>query len=239
MDARMIFASELNKRMKNHLLIEKFIYSCSHDLRAPIASIQGLVRIAEYYPRHNEIDKCLAMIADCTDNILGLISKMEIFMRNKRLPVNMEAYDPKDMVDETRSEFANQLDACGIALIGGKHSPGLWSIDKKRVLDMLRHIVGNSISFYDRGKEQPYISITVSTGRRNTIMKITDNGLGIQANQVSRVFDIFFRGSTETTGHGMGLFLAKELADTMDAVITCKSKINEGTTIAISFPNAA
>ncbi|MEI9918418.1 MAG: HAMP domain-containing sensor histidine kinase [Bacteroidota bacterium] len=224
--------------MKNHLLIEKFIYSCSHELRAPISSIQGLVRIAEYYPRHDEINRCLAMIGGCTDNILGLISKMELFMKNNRLPVNIGAYDPMDLIDETRSTFATQLDACGITLVSGKHSPGLWSIDKKRVSDLINHVVANSISFYDEKKEQKNITITVSAGKRNTIMEIKDNGLGIEESQLSRVFDIFFRGSTETIGHGMGLFLAKELADKMGATIKCKSKINEGTTIAISFPNA-
>jgi signal transduction histidine kinase len=224
--------------MKNHHLIEKFIYSCSHDLRAPIASIQGLVRIAEYYPRHDEINKCLGMIATCTDNILALISKMEVFMRNNQLPVDIAACSPDELITEIRSEFKQQLDASDIKLTGGKHSLGLWNIDKKRVLAMLRHVVANSISFHDKDKSERLIEITVTTGRRNIIMKIVDNGLGIEESQVSRVFDVFFRGTTETSGHGMGLFLAKELADKMGANISCKSRINEGTTISISFPNA-
>jgi K+-sensing histidine kinase KdpD len=58
-------------------LMEKFLDSCSHDLRAPVSSIQGLLKIAEHYPHHREIHKCLKMIEACTFKMESMIFAME------------------------------------------------------------------------------------------------------------------------------------------------------------------
>jgi signal transduction histidine kinase len=50
--------------MNPNNLVDKFIYGCSHDLRSPVTSIQGLLRIADYYPHNGDIHKCLEMIED-------------------------------------------------------------------------------------------------------------------------------------------------------------------------------
>jgi signal transduction histidine kinase len=176
------------------------------------------------------------MIGNCTDNLLGLISKMEIFMRNNQQPANIEVCSPTELVEEIRSEFKHQLDEYAIEL-QGNHTIPSWNADKKRILEILKHLVTNSISFHDKTKEMRQIVVSITGGKRNTILKVTDNGLGIQEDQQGRVFDIFFRASTETIGHGMGLFLAKELADKMGATIACKSTIGKGTTISLTIPN--
>ena len=69
-------------------LIEKFIDSCSHDLRAPVSSIQGLLRIAEHYPHHKEIHKCLQMIEACTFKMESLILSMEEYRFNMQSEID-------------------------------------------------------------------------------------------------------------------------------------------------------
>src|SRR6266850_7827872 len=95
-------------------LVEKFIYSCSHDLRAPVSSIQGLVRIAEYYPHQKEIHQCLEMIEACTHEMDKRIHKLQEYLTNNLRPLAKEQLNPLDLIQD---EFKNQLDTFGIELI--------------------------------------------------------------------------------------------------------------------------
>ena len=222
--------------MNSQYLIEKFIYSCSHDLRAPVSSIQGLVRIAEYYPHDVETHKCLEMIEACTHKMDKLLSTLQEYMVNSQRPLMVEQLDPQEIIQGIRSEFKNQLDACKIDLVSDVPSSTVWDIDKYSTLRILKHLVSNSISFHDSQKKERKIIIHLDSNESGYKLKVSDNGKGIPEDQQKRIFDVFFRGSENSIGVGMGLFLAKSLADKMGGSMSCESKSEEGTTITASFP---
>jgi signal transduction histidine kinase len=225
------------QRMSSQSLIEKFIYSCSHDLRAPVSSIQGLVRIAEYYPHHDEIHQCLEMIEACTHEMDKRISKLQEYMVNNLRPLRTEKFSALDLIQEIRTEFKNQLGASNIELISDAEPSTMCSTDKHGTLTILKYLISNSIAFHDPEKKEKKITVKVESNEHGCVFEVKDNGKGIPEDQQPRVFDVFFRGTEKSIGLGMGLFLAQSMAENLGASISCQSEIKVGTSMRVSLPN--
>jgi signal transduction histidine kinase len=232
------FQNDINHhpKMKANTLVEKFIYSCSHDLRSPVASILGLIRIADYYPHHEEIGKCLDMIEGCTYKLDNLIRKLEEYMVNNNQPLNETVIDPEDLMQKLTVQFTKQLDAYAIRLEGDVNLDVKWITDGDAIFKLLRYLIANSIAFYDPQKVDRKVVLRISTSELGNVIEVTDNGVGIPAHQRTKVFDVFFKASEMSIGAGMGLFLAKSLAEKMGGLISCDSLEGAGTTIRICFP---
>lgn len=223
--------------MTSQGLIEKFIYSCSHDLRAPVYSIQGLVRIAEYYPHHDEIHKCLEMIEACTHKMDKMISTLQEYMVNNQRALEFEQIDAHELIQNATKEFKNQLGLCKIDLITEVEPTASLNIDRYSAHKILEHLISNSIAFHDLEKKDRKIFVRVESNESGSLLEVSDNGKGIPEDQLTRIFDVFYRGTEHSIGLGMGLFLVKNLAEKMGGIISCKSTVGEGTSIRVSFPS--
>ncbi len=222
--------------MSHSNLIEKFIYSCSHDLRAPVSSIQGLVRIAEYYPHHDETHKCLEMIEACTHTMDKLLRTMEEYLVNNHHSLKFTSIDLPKLIQEIEDEFKNQLDACNISLVSDVKPSPSWKSDYHSISKILKYLISNAIAFHDPGKEERKINLTIEISDSGAVLEVSDNGLGIPEAQAKKLFEIFHRGSENSLGIGMGLFLTKSIVEKIGGDIACRSVVKEGTTITISFP---
>ncbi|NOT76055.1 MAG: HAMP domain-containing histidine kinase [Cyclobacteriaceae bacterium] len=222
--------------MSHHNLIEKFIYSCSHDLRAPVSSIQGLVRIAEYYPHHDETHKCLEMIEACTHTMDKLIRGMEEYLANDYSSLQYSEVDAHELIQNIEENFRNQLDSSNIVLITEVKPFTRWKTDKQSIEKILKYLISNSISFHDPDKKERKITIRIEAAGSGSTLDIMDNGVGIREDQKNNIFDIFYRGSEKSIGSGMGLFLTKSIVDRLGGAISCKSALRVGTSISISLP---
>jgi signal transduction histidine kinase len=227
---------KINSMKNDNTLVEKFIYSCSHDLRSPVSSIQGLVRIADYYPHHEEIGKCLDMIESCTHKMDNLIRRLEEYLVNNNYSVNTTITNANELIQKVESLFRKQLDAYLITLNANINVDGNWMIDEKIVFKILQYLVTNSIGFHDPEKSERMIEISIHADQTGSIIEIIDNGVGIPSDMVAKVFDVFFKASKTSMGAGMGLFLAKSLTEKAGGCISCQSSEGEGTCIRLCFP---
>jgi signal transduction histidine kinase len=224
--------------MSSQMLIEKFIYSCSHDLRAPVSSIQGLVRIAEYYTHHEETHKCLQMIEACAYKMNKMIATLQEYMVNQQRPLTPEPVEAVELIDALRDEFKPQLDGCAIELIADVDPGCVVNLDRHAVLQVLRQLVFNSISYHDPTRTGRKIWLRIALATPDQILvTITDNGKGISEDQQQRIFDMFYRATEHSIGIGMGLFLAHSLVEKMAGTIKCRSAVGHGTSIEICLPS--
>lgn len=223
--------------MSTQLLIEKFIYSCSHDLRAPVTSIQGLVRIAEYYTHHDETQKCLQMIDTCAHKMIKMIGTLQEYMMNQHRPLSDEEFNARHLVEHLHGEFKAQLVSREIEWIA-EIEPGLnIKTDRYSLFQALKQLVSNSISYHDPAK--PERKIWIRIGRmsdQGTMIHITDNGKGISDDQQERIFDLFHKATESSIGLGMGLFLTQSLIQKMGGRIACRSEAGKGTHMEVVLP---
>jgi signal transduction histidine kinase len=84
--------------------------------------------------------------------------------------------------------------------------------------------------------ENPLVRFEMKRTAKTLEMKVIDNGRGIPEDQIEKVFGMFFRGSAQSQGTGLGLYIVKEILHKLGGQIMVKSKINEGTTMIFSLP---
>jgi signal transduction histidine kinase len=230
------FSGVKNLFMNPTSLIDKFIYSCSHDLKSPVTSIQGLVRLADYYPHNSDIHNCLEMIGDCTAKMDALLRKLQEYLTDSHHPVKTQEVNASELFSRVRKEFKNHLDFYNIDLIFQVRVNSPWIMDGDIVLKMLRYLVANSVAYHDQRKTERRILIRIEANVKGSTVEVSDNGVGIEDDQQEKIFDVFYRGCEKSIGMGMGLFLVNSLVEKAGGSISCQSSPGEGTMIRIYFP---
>ncbi|MEP4884382.1 HAMP domain-containing sensor histidine kinase, partial [Maribacter dokdonensis] len=86
-------------------------------------------------------------------------------------------------------------------------------------------------------KESPFIHINVKTSKKEAILVVKDNGVGIEDVELERIFEMFYRVSSKVMGSGIGLFIVKEVIAKLKGTIDATSKIGQGSTFTITIPN--
>ena len=223
--------------MEAEKIIEKFIYSCSHDLRAPVSSIQGLVRIAEYYPHHDETHKCLEMIEACTEKMDRLIRSLEEYMINAKHQLNAEEVNSAELVDQIVNNYEEQLLTNGITVTKEVNIHRPWITDRYSAYHIIKYLFSNAIIFADGEKTEKKILIRINATSQDSSIEVIDNGLGIPFDDQSKIFDVFYRGSSQSQGLGMGLFLTNHLIGRIKANLTFNSIEKMGSCFRVSIPH--
>ena len=108
--------------------------------------------------------------------------------------------------------------------------------DQVRLGIILRNIISNSIKYANRSADS-YIKCEVEQVDSTNIIRIKDNGMGIEDSQIDKVFDMFHRGSVLSDGSGLGLYIARETAELLEGEIKIASKFMEFTELSIELPN--
>src|SRR5687768_12798791 len=108
--------------------------------------------------------------------------------------------------------------------------------DSQRLKVVLHNLISNSVKYADFTKENSYIHIDLhSNGQGNTIM-ISDNGMGIEQDRQSRIFEMYYRATDRSHGSGLGLFIVKEIILKLGGTIDVKSTLGYGSIFVINLP---
>lgn len=92
------------------------------------------------------------------------------------------------------------------------------------------------LKYHDPSKGK-FIKVSISIDENKAIVEITDNGQGINSQNLEKIFNIFYRGNQDSTGSGLGLFIVKETIEKLNGAIDVSSEIGKGTTFLLRIPN--
>lgn len=222
-------------------LKDDFISMASHELRTPLSVIRGY---AEYireapeltpqtkeYATHIDVSaKGLdALVADILD-----VSRIE----QGRMSFTPEIFAPRALMKEVTESFTLPAKEKGLALILDESAAGEEVIraDKDRLKQVLVNLVGNAIKYTPKGEVK--VRQYVEKGR--LVMRVSDTGLGMSAEEQARLFEKFYRIKTEDTkdirGTGLGLWITREIVRQMGGSISVESIKGVGSHFIVSFP---
>jgi signal transduction histidine kinase len=111
-------------------------------------------------------------------------------------------------------------------------------VDKLRLSIILTNVISNAIKYSDRNKPNPQVEVDFKVKDDQVYITVTDNGIGIRKEQLTKVFDMFYRASERSSGAGLGLYITMEAVKTLGGDIRVDSKNGEGTTFEIVIPNS-
>jgi signal transduction histidine kinase len=216
--------------------LDLFLYRVAHDLRGPVASIIGICNVLKLEnPAGKEemAQQYVDMLNTCSQKLDHLVSNISELAFNRRQGINPTLIDLKELTCKIfESQKANNIQFS----IETSTDTILYS-DAYRVEIILTQLIRNAIKFSDCRKADQIIRIKLSYAQGETMIKIDDNGFGIAADQLPRVFDLFYRASHFSRGSGLGLFLVKESLEKIGGDIDINSSLGKGTSIVVTLPD--
>lgn len=237
--------SELNKiqkdLLKNNAELQKvnseldnFVYRVSHDLRSPLLSIKGLISLIDYNEVNPSLVEYIKLIDSSASRMDSSIQDILEYSRNSRLEVKLEEVNLKNMVVEIFNDTKYSGEA-NIDLIYESNGDDTIVTDKFRISVLLKNLIGNSVK-YKKNNDNSVVKFSFTKNKKMLSIKINDNGQGIDKVSLPRVFDMFYRGCSNSVGSGLGLYICKEITEKLNGTITLKSKKGIGTEVIIKLP---
>lgn len=222
-------------RQKNSDL-DRFIYSASHDLRAPLTSIQGVLQLAELEGPDQEMQHYLDLIKTSVDKLEDFINDLIDYYRNAKTQQSYNWIDFETLVHNTFEHFQYMKGAERIQLYTKNKLKNSFQSDQYRLGIIMSNLLSNAIKYQDYEKSNPYIIARVEQQENKICITVQDNGLGIPEDQLEKIWDIFYRGEATGQGSGMGLFIVKETVAKLGGDITVDSRQGEGSTFQLTLP---
>lgn len=216
--------------------LDRFVYSVSHDISAPLKSIQGLVNLLkqEKSPenQHIYIDKIQHSIVKQENFIQEILQ----YSRNNRVGIELQTIDLRKFCLEILEDYKYHNDFEAIDLkIDVTHQ---IVSDVSRVRIVLQNLLGNALKFRRQSANGPHSVAIFSTElpSGDIELSIHDNGEGIHPDEIKKIFEMFYRASVNSMGSGLGLYIAKLAADKISATISVVSAFGSGSTFTVTFP---
>lgn len=215
--------------------LDNFVYKVSHDLRAPISSILGLVNIAKYDDTMENMKDCLRQIEKSAKTQDAFIADIIELSKNSRIAPKSEEINFKNLINDTFAQIQHSYQKINIKpKIKIKQDKEFYS-DPVRLKVIFNNLLSNSIKYgKDKGGK---INIDINVKNGHADIKVEDNGKGIKKDMQEKVFDMFYRATDENAGSGLGLYIVKETVDKLKGDIYIESEEKKGTTVNLSLPN--
>ncbi len=236
-DAEDLLKKQNEELVKINAELDRFVYSASHDLRAPLMSVKGLLNMIQIDPERGNQDHYLKLIRNSIDKLDHFITDIIHYSRNSRLDVQPVKIEFNNLIKESIESLKYMEDADAVkSIISIDHTVDFYS-DPSRLLIIFQNIISNAVRYFDKWKES-YLKIDIRVDAEKAAIQFSDNGIGIAAEYLDKIFKMFFRASYNSKGSGLGLYIVKSTVEKLNGKIEVESVLGQGTTFRIQIPNA-
>lgn len=214
--------------------LNRFIYSISHELRAPLVSTMGIVNLVKMEGLYDSCGEYWSLIETCSNKLDYYIQKTLQYYKNNKL-----------VSENTLVDFQTLIPGLiDLYTYADKETKFTISIDQTedfyndafRIEVILGNLISNAIKYQKEDEENKKVNIHVDINKERAEISIADNGMGILNEHLEKIFNQFFK-SKVNHGSGLGLFIVKEALNKINGKIAVISDLVEGTTFKITIPN--
>ena len=218
--------------------LDHFVSRVSHDLRAPISTVLGLIDIILNY--EDNLDKIKELLLLVKKSLLkqdNFIRDILNYSRNARMPLEVEGIDFRKMVEEIFSHlvYSYNSEKVHYSIVVDQYSD--FKTDRSRLYVILTNVISNALKYINQQSEHASVEVDVKATEAQATITISDTGIGIEEIHLNKVFNMFYRATDQQPGSGLGLYIVKESVDRLNGKIKIESKVREGTKVTIQIPN--
>jgi len=218
--------------------LDNFVYKVSHDLRAPLSSVLGLVNLAQIPGNDDNPIDYLHVIGQKVAQLDHFITDVLSHSKNLKLDIKIEEIPFRELINQTFTDLSYLKGAEEIIRSVTIEGIPFYS-DRWRVGEILRNLISNAIKYRNFNREDSEIKIQIRTNEEETLITFSDNGIGIDAPNLDKIFNMFYRASVQSDGSGLGLYIVKNAIEKLGGHVEVKSIYTQGTTFIINLPNCA
>jgi signal transduction histidine kinase len=217
--------------------LDQLVYSASHNLRAPLLSMKGLLSLISLEDV-TEVDreKFMNEVYRSIERLDSTIHDIIEYSKNARLEITPQLIDLPKLIEVTSEDLRfYENHTIDMRTQFNLHAP--FYCDERRIKSILHNILSNSVKYADHCKTDSWISVEVEVTSAVCRMKFADNGIGMEPQTTERVFDMFYRGTSQRTGSGLGLYIVREMIQKLGGTIQLEADLGKGVNIQIELPN--
>ena len=230
---------DVNDEKKAEKLRREFSANVSHELKSPLTSISGYAELIKNgMVKDEDIKKFSGIIFDEARQMLRLIENIILISKLDEKPELKceEEVSIKETIDEILDLYKGKIDAKNLSVECHIEEGLKKNVPLGMLSELYRNLISNAIKY---NKDGGKISITVEKRGGNIISKITDTGIGLEKDEIPRIFERFYmvdKGRNRNTNStGLGLAIVKHIVEDMGGTIDVESEINKGTTFKVIF----
>ncbi len=217
--------------------LDNFVYAASHDLKGPMANLEGLISIL-FRKVSDKIDASDIQLFELINHSVAKFNRTikdltEITKVQKDLEEEREQVFFKQIVSDIKSDITHMIEESD-AQIEEDYQVQELVYAKKNIRSILYNLLTNAIK-YRNPKQRVRIQIRTYRDGDDIVLRVADNGLGIHPDQIPKLFGMFKRLHTHVEGSGIGLYIVKRIIENNQGSIKVESLPNQGTTFTVNF----
>lgn len=216
--------------------LDRFVYRASHDMRAPLSTLMGLLNLAKYATTAEELEEYHQLMINRIDTMDGFIKEVTDYSRNTRVAIAKDKINVSDFVEEVLDSFEFLSTEPNVKLYQEIDPKMEICSDTSRLKVVLSNLIYNAIKYHDKNKPERFVRVQAVKQNKCLIIRIIDNGIGISPKYHKRIFNMFFRATESSSGTGLGLYIVKETLLRLKSTIVCESEVNQGSKFEVRIP---
>ncbi len=198
--------------------LDQILYRISHDLRSPITSINGILNILELETATESQKICFGHIRDKSSQMDELLKSLSMLAKANTNDVHYPDTSLEQLIRDCINDLRFTPNFSGVVIRTETVGNKMVCTDRLLVSIILKNLLANALTF--RGpSEDGFIQIETNATDSSIEVKITDNGEGISDLVKDKIFNMFYRGSERSTGSGLGLYIARKIAEQLKGTI--------------------
>ncbi|MDJ1503197.1 CHASE3 domain-containing protein [Xanthocytophaga agilis] len=225
---------ELKKR--NHEL-DNYVYKVSHDLRAPLVSILGLINLTKMDDNPDTLRNYLSLIENRVSKLDDFIKSVLNHSRTLNSEIIIKPIDFEKIIHDCADElrYLPNLERLHIEVNVDKEVE--FHSDELRIGIILKNFISNAAKYLNPHVDSNFLRFQIIVTEQQAKIIIEDNGMGIEEQYIARIFDMFFRATPKSDGSGLGLYIVKQTIERLEGSVSVESEIGKGTTFRLLMPN--
>jgi len=207
--------------------LDRFVYSASHDLSAPLKSILGLITVAKMEKSIDTMENYLDLMKRSILKLESFIKDIISYSRNTRLEIKKEPIDFEALIQSVWADLLFAPDAAKIKFHICNELTSEFRSDETRLRIVFNNLLSNAVKFRDHEKDA-YIKVMAKEDAERYEFIVEDNGIGISNEYKEKIFDMFFRANEKAPGSGLGLYILKETLSKLGGTVKVESMLGQG-----------
>ncbi|MDX1628943.1 MAG: HAMP domain-containing sensor histidine kinase, partial [Fulvivirga sp.] len=190
--------------------LDNFIYKTSHDIRGPLATLMGVCNIAQIDVKDEQALDYFNKLSITANRLNEILSKLLIINQINNTAMQKEEIDFSELIHELVEEQKENFDHPEVDIDIDIGTDTTIKSDEQLMRVICSNLISNAIKFRDTsGRKDSFVRINLSRSNGNMVIKVVDNGLGINQSESEKIFEVFSKATDIIDSSGIGLYLVK------------------------------
>lgn len=235
-EAKLLLQNQNEELKKKNQELDRLIYSISHDIKAPLSSIEGLVYVTKIENTQPKLEEYFQRMLSSTKRLKVFLENVIDFYKNTKFELMPEEIDLENEINLILQNLKYAPNFNEIEFTVNINQPSTVPLDKLRIQTILVNLLSNAIKYQNDEVDHKKIEINIKTTDNLLKIEVADNGIGIPNEIQDKIFEMFYRGTVKSDGSGLGLYILSETVKKLNGKIKLESIPNVYTKFTVQIP---